>query len=171
MKILEINNDFIRSDQIKVDSYDNSCRDFYPSFIVKSNRIMCVYIGAKYAKEYVENIFKLILEIDRCWFLVPRCSFNEFRFNENTYDIKILKFERVDFTILSSSLCDYLDKLRCVSDDVFLINQKNNIIVSVSHHFQDEGIIVEFSEKSKCSKLLSSFNEIECQIELFSNGL
>lgn len=169
MKVFNINHKFADPNKISFKSYDDNCRDFIPVFLNNNSRTIVFYLGDITNSNYISIVFKIILKLAKVWYVFPRTSFNNLTFSGKSFQNYILSFNHKDFDNLAISLFGYINHLQGVGDDIFLINQENDIIVSISHHLNEEGISVEFTNKTKCVRLFNHFNDISCQLEFYSS--
>lgn len=128
------------------------------TFLSGPKRTVVVHFAETDFPVHFKKTIEAILSIEAGWFLVPR---------EGTFEAS--SFKKRELSLLIDQLISHLPHLTNVGEDLYIIGESGEVLVSYDHHFKDEGLGIGFSVIEKAGLLLVVLNELGCELDLISD--
>lgn len=142
----------------------------YLSFKDSPWRTLVVYAIRNDIPTYLQELFLTILETESSWLLCPRYRYHGgLNHHGNQYHDEILSFDCSELNSLRDILVDYWEARNfCYGDDLYIISESGDILISYDHHLEDTGLIIFLNDIEKTGKLLVVLNTLGAEIQLYS---
>ena len=131
-------------------------------------RTVVIHFGPDDSSDYVREVVSILLSFDDSWLLMARHgSASQLGDLTTQDDAEALTFASAERHRLCDYLCTREMRLGSVSQDVYVLSEDGNMLVTWDHHTEDEGLQVDLRDVERANELLVALNTLGAEVEVF----
>jgi hypothetical protein len=135
-------------------------------------RIVIIHLLNNDLDEYIASILRLLLRLEREWFVFPRYGTIENVMQESSYaDIYAANINANEIEELIEAIISIQRNQKVIESDPYMLADSGEILASWDHHIFLDGFCVSFSNIKKSTMFVGSLNELGVELDvIYSNG-